>query len=67
MGEAIRLADAGRVWTTAEYARHFAVGKQTAWRDLKDLVEAGAFEAQGSRRTRRYVRKTQAGSSEPRP
>jgi len=54
--EAIKLADQGRVWTTAEYAAHFGVSKPTARKDLSDLVAAGALSAEGGRRDRRYVR-----------
>ncbi len=60
--EALSLARAGRVWTTADYADHFGVGKQTAWQDLKELVAAGRLAAEGSRKLRRYVVGSVAGS-----
>lgn len=53
---ALRLADAGRVWTTAGYAAHFDISQQTAWSDLTLLVKAGALRVEGNRRSRRYVR-----------
>lgn len=56
LNEALRLADAGHVWTSREYAAHFGVGIETARQDLARLVHAGAMRAEGAGRHRRYVR-----------
>jgi hypothetical protein len=53
---AIELAAAGHFWTTAAYAEHFSVSKATAYQDLCALVQAGALQAVGATRGRRYVR-----------
>ncbi len=46
---------AGKVWTTREYAEAFDVSRDTARKDLKELVEMGVVEARGNRRTRHFV------------
>ncbi len=56
LAEAMALATAGRVWTSADYAAHFGVTQTTAWQDLKALVEAGALATEGGRKSRRYRR-----------
>lgn len=56
---ALKLAEEGHQWTSADYARYFDVTQQTAWLDLRYLVDAGALVAVGSPRYRRYVRPQQ--------
>ncbi len=62
LSEALALAAAGRVWTSADYAAHFGVTRTTAWQDLVALVEAGALATEGGRKDRRYRRVPPAGA-----